>query len=121
MADSPERILASYRKQPEQLYAYPLPSEGQVEFQYIRADVARADAELAVAEALKRAADVGKMVGDGHYGDEVRAAILALAPADALAEVRRLREALQEIADTHNDQWHAGRIARAFLKEIDNG
>lgn len=53
-----------------------------------------ADADLAVAEAIRRAADVGKVVGDGHYGDEVHAAIHRIAPADALAEVRRLRDNL---------------------------
>ena len=54
--------------------------------------IPRSDAELAVAEAIRRAADVGKVVGNGHYGDEVRAAILALASSDALVEVQRLRE-----------------------------
>lgn len=31
-------------------------------------------------------------------------------------EVARKDAALKEIADTHNDQWQAGRIARAALR-----
>lgn len=136
--------------------------------------IPRADSEMAVAEAIRRAADIfterakqershdyaelgniarSDMRAKAHEADA--AAILALAPAEALAEVQRLRaerdgllraardnheadkraekaeaerdaalarveklrEALQEIADTHNDQWRAGRIARATLDE----
>lgn len=80
--------------------------------EYIRADVARADANLAVAEAIRRAADacvdLADQVSDAaltglpeqaRLRESMAAAftkashiILALAPADALAEVQRLRE-----------------------------
>lgn len=70
--------------------------------EYIRADVARADAELAVAEAIRRAAEEaasegwpdGKRIGVSERDEaamdcanRIETAILALAPAEALAEV----------------------------------
>lgn len=63
--------------------------------------IPKSDAELAVAEAIKRAADEAydwfydpehDRVTDPRLGD----AILALVPADALAEVQRLRDDLQK-------------------------
>ena len=113
MADAPKRLWlwpaepeggadkgASFPDQP-----YP---SGSTE--YIRTDVARADAELAVAEAIRRAADMitssaytsngdrrslepvaDSLRGADQHHATIEAAILALAPADALVEVRRLR------------------------------
>ena len=56
---------------------------------------ARADADLAVALAVQKAADQVSMSAPGRWlvveTDRVKAAILALAPATALAEVQALR------------------------------
>lgn len=49
-----------------------------------------------------------------QYAEERDAALTALAT--LRAEVERLRRALQEISDTHNEQWHAGRITRAAME-----
>jgi hypothetical protein len=105
--------------------------------EYIRADVARADAELAVAEALRRAAEVAASdgwPGENRLGvsereewardcaDRIADAILALVPADALAEVQRLRAerdaalARAEKAEQERDRL-AAQLAEARARE----
>jgi hypothetical protein len=77
--------------------------------------ISRADAELAVAEAIRRAADMitssaytsngdrrslepvaDSLRGADQHHATIAAAILALVPADALAELQRLREAVAQ-------------------------
>lgn len=121
--------------------------------------IPRADAELAVAEAIRRAADLivssaytsngdrrslepvaESLRGADQHHATIAAAILALAPADALAEVQRLRARMEKLRDTikkaaNRLDWCAAQLddeamiqstiwadeARATLKEIDNG
>ena len=99
MADAPERLWL-WPAEPEdgadKCVSFPDQPYPSGSTEYIRADVARADAELAVAEAIRRAAQEAHdwfydpehdRVTDPRLGD----AILTLAPADALAELQRIR------------------------------
>ena len=112
MADAPERIwaeetgTATKGGQRFRIGRWITDETASHPHEYIRADVARADAELAVAEAIRRAAEEAASEGwpgETCFGvsereegamdcaDRIETAILALAPADALAEVQRLR------------------------------
>lgn len=99
MADAPERLWL-WPAEPEggadKCVSFPNQPYPSGSTEYIRADVARADAELAVAEAIRRAAQEAHdwfydpehdRVTDPRLGE----AILDLAPADALAELQRIR------------------------------
>ena len=105
---APDRIWASYRKQPEQLYAYPWRShERSDEIEYLRRDPAVLAADPMV-QALIGAAleEAAKAANDrtppkhGHAplaahvtGRSIEDAIRALRPAATAALQRMLREA----------------------------
>lgn len=61
---------------------------------------------------------IARLRNYGHVGTVLEAAdrIEALT-----ARVEGLTGALREISDTHNEQWHAGRIARAALSTTEAG
>lgn len=104
--------------------------------EYIRADVARADAELAVAEAIRQAAEAAyeadSLELSIHGANVIAARILALTPADALAEVQRLRDAVEALVVVldRNDKkgpipdvemmfcWLASQGVRAAFRKI---
>lgn len=109
MADAPERLWL-WPAEPEdgvnKSVSFPNQPYPSGSTEYIRADVARADAELAVAEAFRRAAEEAaaegwpdeKRIGVSERDEaamdcanRIETAILALAPAEALAEVQRIR------------------------------
>lgn len=105
--------------------------------------IPRADAELAVAEAIRRAADAVRAVltnsPTGEWGEEgismsraTERSVLALVPADALAEVQRMRDAVEALVVVldRNDKkgpipdvemmfcWLASQGVRAAFRKI---